>query len=153
MNKIVARCVFISSIAVYIVLSISAPWVLGDKNEFLKNFVNHEFLNLLGVIVAITLASAANLHLEFNKIEDMAKREILPRTRAKVKLSSIWLIALFALGFLTVTVKPLIPYSEISTSLVNGIAVLIVIFNILVLIDLTQLVFRIEPIYKINSDE
>jgi hypothetical protein len=36
---------------------------LSDDNTFLKNFVNQELLAVLGVIVTITLASAASLHL------------------------------------------------------------------------------------------
>ncbi len=153
MNKIIARCVFISSIAVYFTVSVSAPWVFSDNNTFLREFVNHEFMNLLGVIVAITLASAANLHLQFNQIEDSVKRTILIKTRIAIKRSAFWLIGLFSLGFLLVMIKPLLPTNEISMSLVNGAAILIVIFNILVLTDLTQLAFNIPPIFKMLDDE
>ena len=149
MNKTIQRCAFIVSVGAYLVVSVCAPWVLSDQNSFLKDFVNHELLNLLGVIVAITLASAANLHLEFNKIEDLAQKEFLLRTRMSVRRSASWLIGLFALAFLIVLIKPMMLVGDISTSLINGLAVLIVIFNILVLIDLTQLVFKIEPLFKI----
>lgn len=153
MNKVIARCIFISSTGAYLAISVCAPWVLSDKNAFFASFVNHELLNLLGVIVAITLASAANLHLEFNRIEDAAKKIILTKTRAAVKRSALWLIALFALAFLIVIIKPLIPANDIGYSLLNGMAVLIVLFNLLVLVDLTQLVFRIQPKFKMLSDE
>ncbi len=153
MNKTISRCILISSIAVYFIISVCAPWVLSDKNSFLRDFVNHEFLNLLGVIVAITLASAANLHLQFNQIEDAAKKIILIKTRMAVRRSASWLIGLFSLGLLLVLIKPLLPLSDISMSLANGLAILIVIFNILVLTDLTQLAFSIPPMFKLLEDE
>lgn len=153
MNKTIARCIFIVLLGAYVTISISAPWVLSDQNNFLKQFVNHEFLNLLGIIVAITLASAANLHLEFNKIEDTAGREFLSKTRASVKRSASWLIGFFSLGFLLVIAKPLVPVGEIITAFINGLAVVIVVFNILVLIDLTQLVFKIGPMFKLFQED
>lgn len=148
MNKIISNCIFIILCGVYISISLCAPWILSDNNIFLKNFVNHQFLNLLGIIIAITLASTANLHLEFNKIEEMAKDTILSKTRVSVKKSAFCLIGLFSAGFLLVIVKPLIQYSAISSALLNGAAILIVAFNILVLIDLKQLVFKIQPMFK-----
>lgn len=145
MNKNVSRCLFICVAAVCLISSISAPSLLSDQNAFLRDFVNHEFLNLLGVIVAITLASSANLHLEFNKIEEHAGRAVLTSTRGAVKRSAGWLIAVFCLAFFISLIKPLLPDSEVAMSLVNSIVILIFLFNILVLIDLTRLVFRIEP--------
>lgn len=153
MNKIVARCIFISSASAYVVISLCAPWVLSDKNTFLAGFVNHELLNLLGVVVAITLASSANLHLEFNNIEDAAGRVILSRTRAAVKKSAMWLIILFVLAFIITIVKPLIPASDIGYSFINGFAILIVLFNLLVLVDLTKLVFRIQPKFTMFAEQ
>lgn len=154
MNKIIARCIFIVSIGVWIVLSVSEPWVLSDQNKFLREFVNHELLNVLGVIMAITLASAANLHLEFNKIEDAANRTFLTKTRSAVKLSAFSLITLFSLAVVAVVIKPHVSESDVAMSFVNGFALLIVLFNILVLVDLTKLVFSIEPLHKfITKDE
>ena len=42
-------------------------------------------------------------------------------------------------------VKANIPTSDIAQSLINGSAVLIVLFNVLVLIDLVQMAFKIGP--------
>ena len=153
MNKTISYCIVIVSIGVWIILSIVEPWVLNDTNTFLRDFVNHELLNVLGVIMAITLASAANLHLEFNKIEDAAKKTILSGTRAKVKTSSFFMIYLFILAVVVVVVKPHFTVSEVTTSFFNGLALLIVIFNILVLVDLTKLVFSIQPIHKIVTSK
>jgi hypothetical protein len=154
-NKIVSRCTFIVAVGVWVVLSITAPWVLGDANTFLKNFVNHELLGVLGVIVTITLASAANLHLQLNRIEDEFKKTFLTSTRRAVKQSAFSMIVIFAIAVVDVVVKPLLPSGDMSASFANGIALLVILFAILVLIDLTQLVFKIEPIHKMlpNDEE
>ena len=59
-----------AALAVVLICAIYNPSYLSDKNEFMHHFVNHELLALLGIIMTITLASAASLHLEFNKIEE-----------------------------------------------------------------------------------
>jgi len=151
-SKVISRCIFTAAVGVWIVLSVSSPWVLSDKNSFLKDFVGGDLLNVLGVILAITLASSANLHLAFNSIENEVKKTFLVRTRAAVKKSAFSLIILFVIAVVAVVVKPLLPQSEISMSIVNGICLLVVLFNILVLTDLTALVFRIGPLYEIIPD-
>jgi len=138
----------------WVILSFATPWVLGDNNTFLKNFVNQELLNVLGVFVAITLASTANLHLEFNNIEYAVHKTFLTGTRAAVKKSAFSMIVLFALAVVVVVVKPLFnTSSEITMSFMNGLALLIILFNILVLTDLTKLVFKIEPLHKMMGDD
>ena len=69
MSKTTAYILLIAFCAGSVTISVVRPDFLGDDNIFLKNFVNHEFLNILGLILAITLASVANIHLAFNRIE------------------------------------------------------------------------------------
>lgn len=53
---------------------ITQPAWLSDRNDFLRDLSSRDILPVLGVILVITLASAAQLHLEFNKIEERAKK-------------------------------------------------------------------------------
>ena len=146
MNKTVARCIVICAVAVWIVLSLAVPWVLADTNPFLKGFVNHKLLSLLGVIVTITLASAANLHIELNKIEEAAGQSGFVNNRASIKRSARWLAATLIVAVLVVLIKPLVAPDPVVhqtvASLLNGAALLIILADILVLIDLTQAVAR-----------
>ena len=151
MNKIVSRCIFIVAFGVYVGTATNTPWVLSDNNSFLRDFVNHELLNVLGLFFAITLASSANLHLEFNKMEQDAGRRFLSKTRLRVRASISMIIGCFALAIFTVIVKPLVPQSEIFIAFVNGFALILVLFNVLILADLTRLVFKIAPIGDIDG--
>jgi hypothetical protein len=148
-SKIVYRFILAASFLAYLAVCFTAPWALSDCNSFLKGFVDEDLLSVLGVIVAITLASAANIHLEFNKIEDRAQQEILMNTRRALKRAAHSLLILFCCAVMVVVAKPLLPSTQIAQALVNGLALLIVLFNVLVLIDLTRLVFRIEPMFKL----
>lgn len=146
MIKAVSYCSLVVSLGVVLALSASAPWVLSDGNQFLKNFVGTELLNVLGVILAITLASAANLHLTFNQIEERYKHlGGLAKTRANVHRGAYCLIILFVLAVGLVVVKPLITHDDWAQALTNGAALIIILWNVLILISLTRMAFAIQP--------
>lgn len=146
MSKSIAyTIIFVTSVAL-VVLSVLKTNYLSDSNEFLKNFVNHEFLNILGVILAITLASVANVHLAFNRIEERYnKPNTLTKSRQNLKKAAYWLIGLFVAGALIVIIKPISCNTDISAALFNSGALVVLLWHILILISLTELVFRIEP--------
>lgn len=120
------------------------PVWLSDRNTFLKEFMNHELLAVLGVIVTITLASAANLHLEFNRLED-AFGEAFPEARSATKGYAYLLIALFVMALALVVLKPIIACSLHAQAVFNGAGIVIIALNILALLDLTIAVFEISP--------
>jgi hypothetical protein len=128
-------------------MAVGAPAVLSDDNAFLKNFINHEMLNILGVIVAITLASAAQLHLTLNGIEErLGIPNCFLKTRAGVQSSVYWLIGLFLIALLLMVIKPLVALSHWSQTIANGAAIIIVVWNALILVSLTQAVFAVSAV-------
>lgn len=153
MTKAIAWCAFISANIAWLVLSLSVPWVLGDNNAFLAGFVNHELIAFLGVMVTVTLASAANLHLSLNRLEESANRAGVKHsgfvaTRQSVRSSAFWLIGLLLIALMLVVAKPLATAgatTQRASSFLNGAALMVVLCNILILIDLTQTAFAIGP--------
>lgn len=123
-------------------ISYADPTYFGDANDFLNEFINHEFLNFMGVIVTITLASTANIHIELRKKEEKAGTEFLTETKDKVKKSAFSLIWVLALSVLVVVAKPLLPDSSQTISIVNGIGLILVLWGILVIYDITKLAFK-----------
>ncbi|MEN2787949.1 hypothetical protein ACFOKI_16350 [Sphingomonas qilianensis] len=123
------------------------PYYITDKgNTFFAGFVTWELLSFLGVIVTITLASAASLHLELNKLQE-ATRESFGEARAAVRMCAYSLLILFAIAFVVVMVKPTVEGPHWNAAL-NSVAVLIVIFNLAILADLTMAVFCIPALEK-----
>lgn len=135
-----------------ILLSISfcQPQLLSDQNTFLKQFVSEQLLATLGFILTVTLASAASLHLELNKIEDATGKPFL-LTRKSVRRSAYSLMALFATGTALVIIKPLLPIWQSNAAVANSVAILIIYFNLSVLYDLTRTVFKIPSISAIKA--
>jgi hypothetical protein len=148
MTKSISWCILISTAALFLICTVSNPDLISDKNEFMRHFVGSELLSLLGIIMTITLASAAGLHLEFNKIEERHKGRFLIETRRGVKQGAYCLIVLFAVSVVLVVVKPLVHESAHIEALINGAVIFIVIWNVLILLELTQLAFSIQPDFK-----
>lgn len=149
MTTTISYCILICSAAIVVVLSAYAPSLLSDQNEFLKGFVNHEFLNILGVIVTITLASSANLHLTLNQIEERHQtRSAFLETRAGVRSAAYALIVLFLVAVAIVVAKPLLATAHWSATLFNGAALIVIIWNVLILVALMEAVFGLRPDIK-----
>lgn len=126
-------------------------WLDDDANAFMKGFVNHELLAVLGFVVAVTLASAANINIELNRIEDQIGQRF-PRTRAALKRSSTSLIWGFVFAFILVFSKPLLPAEpKWLNAAANAIAILIIFFNVMILADLTRTSFSIPSVEKIRK--
>lgn len=146
MNKTIAYCSIIASSAVMLVISVVRADLLSDSNAFLKGFVNHEFLNILSVILAITLASAANIHLAFNTIEERHNTQgALSKSRFNLRKAAYWLIGLFLGGTAVVVLKPISCSGQTCEALFNSMALVILLWQVLILVSLTRLVFLIEP--------
>jgi hypothetical protein len=137
-----------------VLLSISfcQPNLLNDKNSFLKAFVGENLLATLGFIMTVTLASAASLHLELNKIEDQTTKQFT-RTRLSVRKSAYSLMVMFGAAVVLVILKPLLPTPPYNAAVANSIAILILYFNLSVLYDLTRTVFAIPSITAIKASK
>lgn len=141
--RIDARLVFCLYCLVAFVVSIAFPWVLGDDNVFLSEFMNHEFLNFMGVVVTITLASTANIHIALRRKEEIAGEEFLSGTKERVRASAFSLIWAMFLSIGLVIAKPLLPDGPEFDSVANSIGLGIILWGILIILDITKLAFKL----------
>jgi hypothetical protein len=143
MSKTLGYCLLALFAAMSVAIAASRPEWVSDENAFMKSFVNHELLALLGVILAITLASIASIHLEFNKIEERYNKVGLTKSRANLKSNAYWLISLFSAAVVVVATKPILSGGVVAQALANMFGMLILLWHLLILISLTKLVFSI----------
>ncbi len=129
----------------WFVAVLAAPWTLSDSNTFFAGFVGIGFLEFMGVVVTITLSSAANLFMEINKLEDKVDAAVFSRTKHNVKDSAYHLIGTLVASFALVATKPLFAAGQRTEAILNGFAVTIVLYGVLILIDLTQAAFALDP--------
>lgn len=107
----------------------------------------------MGVVVTITLASAANIHIELNNLEAKAGSKFLQKTHEAVRRSAFFLIWCLVASVVIVVTKPLSQSNEHFAALFNGAAVLTILAGILVLVDLTKLAFNMRPLEDHNDDD
>lgn len=145
MNKTISFCAILVLVGLIVVFSVFFPKILSDSNSFMAGFVNHELLAFLGVIVTVTLASAANLHLTLNKLEEDKRVKVFSKARAKIRLSCNFLLSILVIAFFLVFLKPVLTANnEVAQAFANGFAIFLVCCSILVLIDITRSILMIE---------
>jgi hypothetical protein len=147
MNNTIGAAILIGVAVVVVVLAACQPWILDDGNRFLAGFVSYDLLSILGVIVAITTASASNIHLELRRLEAEYKaKDAFAATRGQVKSGAMALIYLLLFAFALVMIKPVVASSTHIQALINGAAVWIFVWNILVLVAQLRLAFKVGPL-------
>lgn len=145
MSKTVSYCALLVVASFLATVVVCKPELLSDGNSFLKALVDKDFLVISGVILTITLASSASVHLALNDIESRVGHAFLHRTRANVHSSSYWLIAMFLVATVLLILKPYFEHSVQAQSAFNSAALLILFWMILIMTSLTRLVFAIKP--------
>lgn len=143
MGKRIDPILTLVTLGVLITISVCRPSVLSDQSVFLKEFIGINLLSLLGVIVSITLASAANIYLELNRLEARFKKMNLSGTKNALKNSAIALVTLLALAIILIAVKKTFSPNIFVESITNSLSIVVLLCNILILSDVTRLVFRI----------
>ena len=143
--KLILSLILVGVLVVLASLVVCRPAAIGDGNRFLREFVNHELLTILGVILSITLASISNIHLYLNRLEERANMRTFQSARRELVQAACWLIGLFILAVLLVLIKPAVTASEIGTATFNAGALAVLAFYILILLDVTIAVFEIKP--------
>jgi hypothetical protein len=142
-SKTISWVIIISLSAVLTSLTSCQPSIISDSNNFLKNFVNHELISFLGVLSTITIASAANLNIEFSKIEKRVGKKFLGGAKRGVQKSAYSLIACLGLSFGISIIKPILPPSDTWQAISNSAAIIVITFSILILIDITATAFAV----------
>lgn len=150
MSKIIPWAILTIMAMGLVALSLCRPHWLNDDNSFLHNFVNHELLATLGFIAAVTLASAASLHFELNRLEDDTG-QTFTHSRRSICRSAYSLLILFGISIILVVVKPLLPDRPSAAALANSVALLIIYFYISVMWDITATVLAIPTARKIRA--
>lgn len=149
----------IIGVALVVTLSVCFPSFLAD-NKFLVAFVTHEIMSFLVVILTITFASVANIHLTISRaqagIADSDKRDQLEKEFARPlreeTRSSAWLLfwGLVICG-LALLLKGQFPEVEQVVSLVHGIAIIILVTYGVVTYDIYEAVFELVGIEAIDD--
>ena len=150
MSKVLPWVILTGLLTILTVISFTQPWMLDDRNTFLKVFVGADYLATLGVIVSITLASAANIYLHLNNLSDDTGQRF-SNTRRSIRRSCNSLVWAFVAAIVLVTVKPLLPSASYNLAMANSFALIILYFNASVMLDLVRTSLAIPTRHEIEA--
>lgn len=134
-------------------MTISKPdWL--SKNEFLKQVISHEVLALMAVILTVTLASVANIHLALNRVvNDRFKHnnemKLLAEDVKKEIRDNAWMIFWgFSLTIFALFVKGISPENLSLVAMINAFVLWILGLYIMCMYDIYKVVFGVADIDK-----
>lgn len=131
---------------VVIALSVCAPSVLSNKNKFLEGFVTHEILSMLSVIMTISIATIATIHIWFNELESKHATKVFGKARREINQSAMYFIYAFICELLVLVVRSLPVFNNpTAESLLNGLSLMILLFSVFTLIDIMGVVRALTP--------
>lgn len=127
-----------------------AAWL--SDNVFLNQFISHEILSIMAIILTVTIASVANIHLAINRFvsERLTKNPVAAAAADSVKKElrqDCWMIfcAFVSVIFLLIW-KGAQPENAVTIAVVHGASLWILIMFLLVLLDVYQVVFAFANI-------
>lgn len=125
-------------------ISIVTPNILSE-NGFLVNFINHEILNILAVIVTVTLVSITQVHLEFGRIERRYKENVFAGARRELNQTTWALGSSFVLALIALILKGgLDPCELTAISLFNSFCLVLLLIATLSMIDIVMIMHIIS---------
>lgn len=134
--------------ALFTLIAACEPAILA-KNQFLNDFVNHEYINVLAVIVTVSLVSVTQIHLEYSRIERRFKTRVFQDARSTVNTGALWLTSLFVFSFVLSFGRAAMSNNDVVISLIHGMALLTILCAIFIMYDFVRIVYVLatdEPI-------
>lgn len=127
-------------------ISIFQPELLS-RNQFLIDFVNHNFVSVLTVVVTVTLVSITQVHLEYTRIERRFRERVFDKPRRTLNLGTFILCTALFLGFLLAYLRAQFQGNDVAVAFLHTLCLLIIFEVIFIMYDI------IRTVYSLASDE
>ncbi len=110
-----------------------------------------DILNVIGVILAIFLPSAATLYLKLSEMDPEENNTRIIQVKGHIRSSTVVVILLFCMVVLLLIIKGLGDGSGRWGAAFNGLALVMLLAHVLVLFDITRAVFLLGDRSKDGS--
>jgi hypothetical protein len=131
---------------VFSALSILEPEILAE-NQFLKNFINYNYVSILTVIVTVSLVSITQINLEYSRVERRFGKKVFQKPRSTLNLSAFLLVAILLVGILLAFLRAHLIDCKTAVSFIHSIAILSLLEVVFIMYDL------IKSVYALAEDE
>ena len=140
--SLIGLAVFLGSLVV------CKPEWLND-NKFMDGFISFEILSLLAVILTVTLASVANIHLAINRIiakhlaGNSAQVSLAEDIKSEIR-SNAWVIFYsFIASVVILFVKGLNEADQLVLAICNATMLWVLFLNLLCILDIYKVIYGI----------
>ena len=119
------------------------------SNEFLKEFISHELISLLAVVLTVTLASVANIHLAINRIvanylsHSAEQKKVAEKIKAEIKGNAWVIFWSFAVAIVILFVKGLNQSDPLIVAVCNASMLWILLLNLLCILDIYRVIYGV----------
>lgn len=142
-------------VAILGAIAVSKPvWL--SSNVFLRDFISFEIIAVLVVILTITFASVANIHLALNRIEAKAKgsrKSRIGEIRQEVN-SDAWVIFwAFIVCVAALLIKGAFPQNVHIVAAANAVGLTVLLINALVLHTIYRAIFALVTVENLLGEE
>lgn len=151
-------CSLIALGAVICAIIVCRPQWLAE-NDFLRGFVNHEALALMAVILTVTLASVANIHMALNRIVvrrfrgDSKLKKAASEVKQEINDNAWYIFWGFVLTIFVLLVKGLNTDNQLIVATSNGIVVWTLFLFIFCMYDIYKVIFGIVDLeMEVSAD-
>ena len=142
--KIIYALVWVALAGVFTGMSVYTPSTLA-QNKFICDFVSHDLLEMMSVMMTITIASIATIHIWFNELEDKHKKKVFGASRNEINQAASLLIWLFVGELALLIVRSAVDQTPTRLSFFNGGALLLFFAGIITLVDILGVVRALTP--------
>lgn len=133
-----------------VIITFASPEVLAN-NKFLDEIVSHELVAILIVILTVTMASVANIHLSLGRIrirlleKGLDIKNDISLARSELSENAWYIFYAFCMLLVSLFIKS--HFSNVYVnSLVNSFGVVVFIFNMLVMYDIYKSVYLLSSL-------
>jgi hypothetical protein len=125
-------------------VSVCSPNLITE-NKFLQDFISDQILNILAVIMTISIASVATIHIWFNELEAKHGKKEFRSARREINQSATIFIFLFVGELVLLIARGFFLEDSIAFPLLSGGAMLILLASVFTLADLMSVVKELTP--------
>jgi hypothetical protein len=127
-----------------VAISVCRPTVLSE-NDFVKNFVTHDALNILAVVMTIGIATVATIHIWFNELESKHETRVFGAARREINHDAFLMVWLFVAELIMLIIRSYFEGNATAIALFNSGCLVIFLCSVLSLIDIVSVVKALTP--------
>lgn len=137
---------------VFTALSVCDPALLG-RNKFLVDFVNHNYVSILVVIVTVSLVSITQINLEYSRVERRFRVKVFEKPRRSLNVGAFILVAILIIGMVLAFLRAQFETTLVAVSFIHSIAILTILEVIFIMYDLIRTVYALASDEPVDGDE